>query len=130
MFPPLLLITLASPLQTMTPEQQLCALRPVAAEHAGEVFKFRGQYGSDGRERARLDIEDCDYRYGVGGFAEGVAEQMDPENPMAIYLLPSRDVRALFTVKIVRVAPNTLQFQEDDGVRLMILAVSDVEPLE
>ena len=125
----LLFTVLAAAQQTPTPEQQLCDLRPTAAAHAGQVFQFRGGYGSDGRERARLDIEGCHDRYGVGGFADGVPELMDPENPSAAYMLPARRITALFTVRIDVVRPNTAQFQGDDGVRLTILAVSEIEPI-
>lgn len=125
----ILLLALAAPTQSQTPEQQLCDLRATATAHVGEVFEFRARYGSDGRERPRLYIEGCNESYGVGGFADGVPQIMDPDNPSAPYMLPRASIRAQFRVRIVVVPPNTFQFQNDDGVRMTILAVSEVEPI-
>ena len=104
---------------------QACELRTSARDHVGEVITFRGRYSSDGRERARIDIVDCSYRYGVHGFADGLEKVMDPDQLIGFY--PARSIEALFTARIELVPPNTSTYQDDDGVRLTLLTVTDVE---
>lgn len=104
---------------------QACELRTSARDHAGEVITFRGRYSSDGRERARIDIVDCSHRYGVHSFADGLEKVMDPNALSGFY--PARTIDALFTARIELVPPNTLSYQDDDGVRLRLLTATDIE---
>ena len=102
-----------------------CELRTSARYHVGEVITFRGRYSSDGRERARIDIEECSHRYGVQRFADGLEKVMDQDALIGFY--PNRSVEALFTARIELVPPNTLSYQDDDGVRLALLSATDIE---
>lgn len=108
-----------------TSSSQACALRTAARHHAGEVITFRGRYSSDGRERARIDVIDCQHRYSVHRFADGLEKVMDPEALIGFY--PRRSIEALFTARIELVPPNTLSYQDDDGVRLALLTATEIE---
>ncbi|ASE41007.1 hypothetical protein CEP68_16800 [Brevundimonas vesicularis] len=111
--------------QSATLSSQACELRTSARDHVGEVIAFRGRYSSDGRERARIDIMECSHRYGVHRFADGLEKVMDPDALIGFY--PARSVEALFTARIELVPPNTMAYQDDDGVRLALLTATDVE---
>lgn len=124
----LMLIESLAPSQAFTEvtlSSQACDLRMSARQHVGEVITFRGRYSSDGRERARIDIVDCPQRYGVHDFADGMEKVMDPDVLMGFY--PRRSIEALFTARIDLVPPNTMSYQDDDGVRLALLTVTDIE---
>ena len=114
-------------MQTLSPAQRACELRPVAVSHAGEILTFRGRYSSDGRERARIDVENCTHRYGVKTFADGVEREMDPNALIGFY--PRRTIDAVFRARIDLVPPSTASYQDDDGVRLVILEVNDIMPV-
>lgn len=124
----LALIGTIAPSQAASSEDlstQACELRGSARQHVGEVITFRARYSSDGRERARVDIENCPHRYGVHRFADGLEKVMDPEALVGFY--PRRTIEARFTARIELVPPNTLSYQGDDGVRLTLLTATDIQ---
>jgi hypothetical protein len=104
---------------------QACEMRAAARQHVGEVITFKARYTSDGRSRARIDIIGCPHRYGVYDFADGLAKLMDPDVMVGYY--PMRSIEARFTARNELVPPNTMTYQDDDGIRLNLLTATEIE---
>ena len=110
---------LASSAEEVQSTVQACGIIADAKHHAGELVEFRGSYGSDGLERAAVTPDGCRNSIGVYAFADGLPQVMDPKVKPGMY--PALPVQGVFKGAIIMVPPNTAQFFNDGGVRLVIL---------
>jgi len=103
-----------------------CRIKHDESHHVGETISFRGEYDSDGIERAIVMPAGCDSGFGVGTIAPALVTQMDSHVLPGFY--PARKIDAVFTGQLVQSTPNTAQFRLDDGVRINITAVQGIRP--
>ncbi len=103
-----------------------CRIKHEESHHIGETISFRGEYVSDGIERAIVTPAGCDSGFGIGTIAPELVSQMDSHVLPGFY--PALKIDAVFTGQLVQGTPNTAQFRLDDGVRLNITAVQDIRP--
>ena len=133
----LMLCALAAPLlgcHAMQPSEIVVIMSPglacqVARQehlHVGETIWFRGDYSSDGMERARVLPLGCDVGFKVGSIASGLDRKMDARVLPGFY--PGHYIRAIFAGELVQGQRRGSQFQDDDGVRLNVLKVDSIRP--
>ena len=107
---------------------EACAVAEAPASYMGEAMTFRAEFRSDYRHRSIVRPIGCERPMAVGALSPEAESVIAPGG---LFFGWPRSQRRVVTVHgiVVQRSANSLQFQDDDGVRFDIAEAKDLQIL-
>ena len=100
-----------------------CRIATAPGRHLGKTFRFRAQFVSDYRERARLRPLGCEFSFPAGLLSEQAESLIVPRGFRPL----SEKIVVTVQGRLVQREANGSQFQHDDGVRLDVIRAEEIQ---
>ena len=112
------------------PDQvQACRVAHSPRSHIGKTITFRAEYLTDHIERRWLRPIGCDRGFGLGSMTP-VVEHLIADADPPIWYPGRRKIIAVFEAKVAQGKPNEFEFAHDDGVRLNVAKVAELQVID
>jgi uncharacterized protein YecT (DUF1311 family) len=109
---------------------EACDILHGGGRHIGETITFPGDYQTDRAAGLALILPvGCDRAAGVAGMDAGAKRLIGEADPPP-WPLPHRRLLGVFTARLIQDAPDESVFDHDDGVRLEVAQIADLQVIQ